>query len=73
MVDAGAVEYKEYTFPYFDIDAGQELWNDLPSRAQDVRWFELYNWFARVPNADAAAMPNATITIPGDDEHSVRT
>lgn len=29
------------------------------------------DWLARVPNADAAAMPNGTITIPGDEEHSV--
>lgn len=46
VIDDGAVEYTEYTFPYFDIDAGQELWNGLPSRDQDVRWFELYSGFS---------------------------
>lgn len=43
MIDAGAVEYVEYTFPYFDIDAGQDLWNNIPSYEQDVRWYELYS------------------------------
>lgn len=43
VVDAGAVEYVEYTFPYFDIDPGQELWNNKPSYEQDVRWLESYS------------------------------
>lgn len=46
VIDAGAVEYTEYTFPYYDqMDGGQELWNGLPSRDLDVRWFELYSAF----------------------------
>lgn len=43
VVDDGAVEYVEYTFPFFDVDEGQELWNNKPSYELDVRWFESYS------------------------------
>lgn len=43
VVDDGAVEYVEYTFPYFDVDPGQELWNNKPTYEQDVRWLESYS------------------------------
>ncbi|PSS03843.1 hypothetical protein BD289DRAFT_420360 [Coniella lustricola] len=71
VVQAGANEYVEYTFPYFDVDPGQELWNNKPNYEQDVRWLESYNWLARIPNKDAEKIPNRTIKIPGDEEHSV--
>lgn len=43
VVDDGAVEYVEYTFPYFDVDPGQDLWNNKPTYEQDVRWYESYS------------------------------
>lgn len=42
-VDDDAVEYVEYTFPYYDVDPGQELWNNKPTYEQDVRWYESYS------------------------------
>lgn len=30
------------------------------------------DWLTRVPNKNAENMPNGTIQIPGDEEHSVR-
>jgi hypothetical protein len=43
VVDDGMAEYVEYSFPFFDIDPGQELWNNKPTYEQDVRWFESYS------------------------------
>lgn len=54
-MDDGANEYVEYTFPFFDIDPGEEKWNNKPTYEMDVRWFDSYSKFnnhrAYVPDA----------------------
>ncbi|KAJ4424282.1 hypothetical protein N0V82_000982 [Gnomoniopsis sp. IMI 355080] len=72
VVDDGANEYVEYTFPFFDLDPGEEKWNNKPTYEMDVRWFESYNWLSKVPTQKAQqGVPNGTIPIPGDEENSV--
>lgn len=43
VVDDGASEYVEYTFPFFDLDPGQEKWNNKPTYEMDVMWFDSYS------------------------------
>lgn len=42
-MDDGANEYVEYTFPFFDLDPGEEKWNNKPTYEMDVKWFESYS------------------------------
>lgn len=56
VVDDGANEYVEYTFPFFDLDPGEEKWNNKPTYEMDVRWFESYSEFRRTENWHPASV-----------------